>query len=93
MITVERQKIKKKKEVSTMKFTIPGMIEELKKEVDRRLAASGENPEGFGASVFDSKLAILSEMYEREEELGIDPKKSTAYCTLADYYRACGSWN
>lgn len=75
-----------------MKNTI-AYTKELRNEVVMKLKLQGCKPDGFTTTMFDHALAILSEMYERDEEIGMDSAKSKAYCELAEYYKACGSWN
>ena len=43
--------------------------------------------------MFDYKLAILSDLYELDEELGMPREKILAYAQVADLYKTCGSWN
>lgn len=67
--------------------------QELQREVDRRYALSGHKPDGFGDSMFEYKFAILSELYELDEELGMPEEKILAYAQVAELYKSCASWN
>ena len=72
------------------------LVKELEIEVNNKYKFSGHTPDGFEDSAFDTKLAILSDMWEEDEKLGlVKPKtpRAEAYIQLADLYKACGSWN
>ncbi len=76
-----------------MKKNVIAYAQELQREVDKRYAISGHKPNGFGDNMYDYKFAILSEMYDLDEEFGMPREKVFAYALVADLYRACGSWN
>lgn len=76
-----------------MKKDVIDYTQELQEKVDRRYALSGHKPNGFGDNMYDYKFAILSELYELDEELGMPREKNLAYAQVADLYKACGSWN
>ena len=76
-----------------MKKNVIAYAQELQKKVDERYAISGHKPNGFGDNMFDYKLAILSDLYELDEELGMPREKILAYAQVADLYKTCGSWN
>ena len=76
-----------------MKKNVIAYAQELQKKVDERYAISGHKPNGFGDNMYDYKLAILSDMYELDEELGMPREKILAYAQVADLYKTCGSWN
>ena len=72
------------------------IVKELEKEVELKYKMSGFKPNGFGEDAYGEKLAILSEMYEEDEKLGLCGAKSNrtkAYMQLSELYHACGSWN
>ena len=72
------------------------IVKELEKEVELKLMLSGFKADGFEDNAFDEKIAILSEMYEEDEKLGLCEAKSNrtkAYMQLSELYHACGSWN
>lgn len=84
------------KEDNTMNKNVIALVKELECEVDRKYKLSGLKPDGFEETAFDHKLAILSDMYEQDEELGLVDVKTNrfkAYMQLADLYKVCGSWN
>ena len=79
-----------------MKKNVIALVKELENEVNIKYKFSGHNPAGFEESAFDEKLAILSEMWEEDEKLGLvkaGTARAEAYIQLADLYKACGSWN
>lgn len=72
------------------------IVKELEKEVDVKYARSGFKPNGFEDNMFDEKIAILADMYEEDEKLGLCGAKSNrakAYMQLSELYHTCGSWN
>jgi hypothetical protein len=73
--------------------TVTEYTQEIQQEVDRRYESAGHKPNGFGDSMYAYKLAILSDLFEKDEELGMPRAKNTAYGKVADIYEACGSWN
>ena len=76
--------------------SVIAIVEELKKEVEVKYALSGFKPNGFEDNEFDEKIAILADMFEEDEKLGLCEAKSNrakAYMQLSELYHACGSWN
>lgn len=79
-----------------MSKNVIALVKEIENEVEIKYRRSGHQPNGFEDSAFDAKLAILSEMYELDEELGLvatGTPRLEAYLQLADLYKTCGSWN
>lgn len=76
-----------------MKKNVIAIVNEIENEVDRRYALSGHKPNGFGDTMYDHKLAILSDMYEADEAQGMTKEKEKAYAQIADTYTASNSWN
>lgn len=76
-----------------MKKTVTEYMQEIQQEVDRRYKIEGHKPNGFGDSMYSYKLAILSDLFEKDEQMGMPREKNTAYGNVADIYEACGYWN
>lgn len=79
-----------------MKKNVIALVKELENEVNTKYKFSGHKPNGFEDSAFDAKLAILSDMWDEDEKLGLvksGTERAEAYIQLADLYKACGSWN
>lgn len=72
------------------------IVKELESEVELKYKLSGFKPDGFGDDAFSQKLAILSDMFEEDEKLGLCDAKSNraeAYMQLSELYHTCGAWN
>ena len=75
-----------------MKKYIYDYMQELLKEVNRIYAQLEHKPSGSDYSMYDYKLAILTELYEADDRK-MPREKFLAYSELERCYKAHGSWN
>ena len=77
-----------------MKKNVAAIKKEIQQEVDRQYNIEGYIPDGFGDNMYQYKLSILVNMYEKEEELGTIPKdREKAFAQIAEEYETLGGWS
>ena len=75
-------------------FVIEAIKREIEQEVDKQYNIESHKPDGFGDNMYQYKLGILSDMYEKEEALGAIPKdREKAFVQIAKEYETMSSWN